>query len=334
MYDWSSLCKHVASGLCSRLKWRVANEKTMEEMWSVVLQQEREDPPEPPPGLEAVAAVDEHTWLTQPLREVIVDTANMDALRRACSICGQRLINMQRIKTHWQHTHKDAWECVRAEVLGEMSSLQSILRKARQFCGSWAADLSAHSRQCSVLFQLLATRLLHRRGRLTTARQRAAGAMPRQDKSKPACAGYTVESSPIGKALGLSGSRKAGRADLGGDPMPLSSGPSIAGSGEQRRLWTLNLVLTNPGNHCYANASILALCHACSISRFTPGLRLRSQAQFGLRTTLQDQHAVRAVSGRWVYNLEQQDASEYTGVVLASASVLTRVWCSRFERMV
>ena len=260
MYDWSSLRKHVASGLCSRLKWRVANEKTVEEMWSVVLQQEREDPPEPPPGLEAGL-------------EVIEDTANMEALRRACSICGQRLIQMQRIKTHWQHTHKDAWESVRAEISGEMTSLQSVLRKPCQFCGSLAADLGAHSRQCFVLFQLLATRLLHRRGRLTTARQRAAGTLKRQDKSRPAYAEYTIESSPIGKALGLSGSQKSGRADPGEDSVQPGSGksgvdrysPGIANSGAPGRPWTLNLVLANPGNHCYANASVLALCHAFEV---------------------------------------------------------------------
>ena len=59
--------------------------------------------------------------------------------------------------------------------------------------------------------------------------------------------------------------------------------------------------------------------------------RLRSQAQFGLRATLQSLPTVRAISGWWEYSSEQQDASEYIGVVLDSASVLTRAWCSRNE---
>ena len=56
---------------------------------------------------------------------------------------------------------------------------------------------------------------------------------------------------------------------------------------------------------------------------------LHSQAQFGLRVTLHACQLLRGVSGHWIYNPEQQDAAEYTGVVLDSAGVMYRTWCSR-----
>ena len=40
---------------------------------------------------------------------------------------------------------------------------------------------------------------------------------------------------------------------------------------------------------------------------------------------------MRAVSGNWEYNSEQQDASEYVGVVLGSSTAFASVWCSRLE---
>ena len=101
------------------------------------------------------------------------------------------------------------------------------------------------------------------------------------------------------------------------------------------RVWTLRLVLHNPRNHCYANAGITSISHAFTMIRSTPpSLRplmeyLRSQAQFGLRVTLHACQSLRGVSGHWTYNSEQQDAAEYTGVVLDSAGVMARTWCSR-----
>ena len=342
MHDWSSLRKHVASGTCSRLKWRTATGTTLEEMWKVVLQQEQDDPPEPPPGLEVASAGDVRTVLLRPLLEV---TAQLDTLRKACSLCSQRLIDMRRIKTHWQKTHSGAWQCVRGEVLGEMASLSSTIRRPCQYCGSRASDVGVHSRQCAVLFQLLATRSLHRKGQLEAARAQGTGTIRRQDKNKPAYAEYSIEPSPIGQTMGLSRTSKAGvkfsgSADMLGIGCSVGAGglhSLVTGNTDMGRFWALKLVLINPGNRCYANSSILALCHACLVARYTPAMlrpliaHLRSRAQFGLRSALHTQPEVLAVSGRWSYNSEQQDASEYVGVVLSSASSFTTVWCSRLE---
>ena len=270
----------------------MATGKTLEEMWKVVLQQEQEDPPEPPHGLEAVSTSEFQRLLSRPLSEVILDTSWMGPLRMACSLCGQHLIDMQRIKTHWQMTHKVAWRFVKGEILGDMAALRSAIRRPCQYCGSGASDVNAHSRQCPVLFQLLATRSLHQKGRLIEARSQSASVIERQDKNQPAYAAYSVESSPIGQALGLSrGSkasavRRSGVAELG---LPHSDGAGLSvspvfGATFSRSFWTLKLVLLNPGNHCYANSSILALCHACSMARSTPAMlrplleHLRSKA--------------------------------------------------------
>ena len=252
---------------------------------------------------------------------------------------------MRRIKTHWQKTHSGAWQCVRGEVVGEMASLSSTIRRPCQYCGSRASDIGACSRQCAVLFQLLATRSLRQKGKLEAARAQGTGTIRRQDKNKPAYAEYSIESSPIGQAMGLSQTSKAGvkfsgSADMSGIGCPAGAGrlhSLDSGNTSMGSFWTLKLVLINPGNHCYANSSILALCHACSVARSTPAMlrplveHLRSKAQFGLRIALHTQPEVLAVSGWWNYNSEQQDASEYVGVVLSSASSFTNVWCSRPE---
>ena len=330
MHDWSSLRKHVASGTCSRLKWRVATGATIEELWDAVLRQEQEDPLEPPPGLEADSFGEVGALLSQPISEVIMAPQQMTALRQACSLCGQRLIDMRRIKTHWQKTHSGAWQSVKGEVLGDMASLCSTIRKTCQYCGSSASDVEAHSRQCAVLFQLLAARSLHRQGRLEEAKAQSAGKIRRQDKNKPAYADYSVESSPIGKALGLSRPDKNGEkanarvAELSVGCSLRASRLASLGTGHTmgELLWTTRLVLINPGNHCYANSSILAM-------PLIAHLRLR--AQFGLRIALHTQPEVLAISGWWRYNSEQQDASEYVGVLLSSTASFATVWCSRLE---
>ena len=178
-------------------------------MWKVVLQQEQEDPPEPPSGLAAVSAGEFQRLLSRPLSEVILDTTWTGPVRKACSLCGQRLIDMQRIKTHWQMSHKVAWRFIKGEILGDMAALSSTIRRPCQYCGSGASDVIAHSRQCPVLFQLLATRSLHQKGRLMEARSQGTSVIKRQDKNQPAYAAYSVESSPIGQALGLSRCSKA-----------------------------------------------------------------------------------------------------------------------------
>ena len=247
---------------------------------------------------------------------------------------------MSRIKTHWQKSHPVAWRYVSSTIEGDMASLQSTLRRPCQYCGSSAADLGAHSRQCSTLFQLLAVRSLHRLGRLQHVRDINSGISKRQEKDNPAYASYKIEHSPIGQALGLS---KKAAADRPLDKAMAkstvtwerSSGTGGRGDANGARVWTLRLVLHNPGNHCYANAGITSMSHAFTMARSTPpSLRplleyLRSQAQFGIRVTLHACPSLRGVSGYWTYNSEQQDAAEYTGVVLDSAGVMTRTWCSR-----
>ena len=166
----------------------------------------------------------------------------------------------------------------------------------------------------------------------------------RQDKNNPAYANCKVEESPIGRALGISGRTSALRRvalNPGGEVTGTERGTGSGGSSGAAGTgisWTLRLVLHNPGNQCYANASILALCHACLLARTTPPPlrqmleKLRSQAQFGLRTTLSTTlQQIRQISGPWAYNGEQQDASEYMAVVLDSAGAFSQVWCSRFE---
>ena len=276
MYDWSALRKHISSGQCSRLKSRAATGQSLDEMWREVERQENVDLPSPPHGLDSGQAAPEEVWLQMPLRDVLSQVALLATLRRACAICGQRLISMQKIKTHWRQTHAVAWRCVQAEIEGEMASLQAVVKKPCQFCGSTAADSGAHSRQCATLFQLLATRSLARLGRLHQVRELTTGTQRRQDKANPAYASYRIENSPIGQALRLTKGPSAARQGATDPVVSAAMGAEMAGvdnglsQGGAALVWTARLTLVNPGNHCYANASILAVCHACAMARYVP----------------------------------------------------------------
>ena len=101
-------------------------------------------------------------WLDAPIQSVLNDKQLHQRLRSGFAICSQRLVGSSRVKTHWQQTHKVAWTVVESYTQGGLRSLSSAFTSPCCYCGSRARDASAHAVQCSVMFQVIAMRELHR----------------------------------------------------------------------------------------------------------------------------------------------------------------------------
>ncbi|OLQ04744.1 hypothetical protein AK812_SmicGene12129 [Symbiodinium microadriaticum] len=94
------------------------------------------------------------------------------------------------------------------------------------------------------------------------------------------------------------------------------------GHADMTEQWILRLRLTNPGNHCYANAAIVAMLSLFSYASDTPaGLRaLRRLCQDAARRSqaviLSRQFVVRSCAPRWNFSSDQQDAVEFITSVM------------------
>ena len=212
--------------------------------------------------------------MSSPLPEVLADEQLHRRLRQACALCGQRLIGMAKVKSHWQATHPQAWKLVQHRALGEMQSLKATFAAPCQYCGSRARNSSQHSRQCHVLFQLCAIREVYRAKQIDAVLSESTQIIRRQDKCNPAYLRFEPADTPIGKALraamtkpdtcieapheAMAPSRPAETAAL--RLATTATRATTAPSGDAMA-WTLSVALANPNVLCYANSSMLALLH-------------------------------------------------------------------------
>ncbi|CAE7620153.1 HCN2, partial [Symbiodinium sp. KB8] len=131
--------------------------------------------------------------------------------------------------------------------------------------------------------------------------------------------------SSLGTRLGLSAQTSATNDEH----------PPVAGSGVLPADWPLYLKLDNPGNHCYANASVAAILAQFPEASVAPaGLRplLRLCGAAALRQqaiTLKHQFLMRRCVPRWDFSSTQQDAVEFTAHLLAGAQWRHGWWEAR-----
>ena len=197
LFDFASLRKHVASGTCSTLKLAAARQTSPEALWQEVLDRERVDPPMPPQYLPVVLGEDSDSWLDAPLPAALNNDRLLRCAKHTCLLCGQRLIGMRRIKTHWRSSHAVAWGLTESYLPGAMRSLSSTFQTPCRYCDSNARSSEAHASQCYVTFQILAMRRLHQQDKLTEMRQIQSAIQTRQDKAKPAYASFDLSNTPI-----------------------------------------------------------------------------------------------------------------------------------------
>ncbi|CAE7280737.1 unnamed protein product, partial [Symbiodinium sp. CCMP2456] len=121
--------------------------------------------------------------------------------------------------------------------------------------------------------------------------------------------------------------------DIPPPPAPRSS----ASENESPERWILSLVLSNPHNHCYANAGMLALFAALRTTPAYPGslqvLKQTAQnaAVNGRPLTLCKQFVLRSLLRQWRFGPEQQDTIEFITLLLQAARVEVGRWESRID---
>ena len=186
LHDWSSMAKHITAGTCPRLKDALAQGLSHDELLLEVIEQERLNPPSMPVAMQEVEDIGEYAeWMDAPIEHMLQDSALHRRLKSGCAICKQRLVGINRVKTHWQLSHKAAWDKISSTIRGSLRSLSSVFRSPCQFCGSRAKDASAHAVQCPVMYQALAIRELHSVMGMADARKESTPTRARQDKANP-----------------------------------------------------------------------------------------------------------------------------------------------------
>ena len=155
---WQTLEKHISQGRCIRLK----GEKLMQD----IREEECLHPPVPPdrsvPHVTPLALQD-HSVFRAKTHEL---PQHLDIIRSwgtQCMLCGQRVLDKSRIKTHWQKSHPEAWRLCHHQARSLARSLCATFLVPCRYCDSKAKDSKEHAVQCPALFQILSVRWLRER---------------------------------------------------------------------------------------------------------------------------------------------------------------------------
>ena len=202
-FSWQVLEQHVAGGMCPRIKDGIGRGQSIQEIFQAVLDRERVDPPIPPHGLASVssALLYESFEVSQPLHLALQDMPVVRSFGEACALCGQRLQDVNRVKFHWRTTHPAAWNLVEREVKSQARSLSALFKSPCSYCRSQAKDPKAHSVQCPVLFQFLASRMLRARQYSADELQKQAGPSQRQSERRAAYLDFDPKQQPLAQAF-------------------------------------------------------------------------------------------------------------------------------------
>ena len=355
LHDWSSMAKHVTAGTCPRLKESLAQGLSHDELLLEVMEQEKLDPPSMPVPMQEVVDIGEYAeWMDAPIEHLLQDYSLHRRLKSGCAICKQRLVGISRVKTHWQLSHKAAWDKTSSTIRGSLRSLSSVFRSPCQFCGSRAKDTSAHAMQCPVMYQALAIRELHSVRGMADARKESTPTRARQDKANPQYMRFDVAATPLGRAFGWSCSSTPLSADSGTlnkkagllhRPLETTSlevatvrPPAPTQHGASERALLMDFCLVNPHSLCYVNSSILALLHIRDIL----GLQdfyldsLRQEAEAAHRESgpllITELRTLRRLAPGWHFGPSQQDAAEFSSHVLERLEGMI-LWQSRIEEV-
>ena len=304
-WDWQALEKHVTEGACPRIKACIAQGSTVEQLYAEVLAEEQINPPEPPD--QSIKHVEpfvdtKHPLLGAQLKDVPKHVDVMPDLCVRCVLCGQRVQEASRIKTHWRATHPIAWKAVSRGAELDAKTMSKIFVSPCAFCGAKTKDPEAHAPRCAPFFQANAARHLARNHSVRLEMEGSKAESLRQHEREPQYTTWTVTSTPIGQAMGLKQRGKAqaehitpttvtsasllgtsgvtvsagvnyNSVDSGetgirkyffnpGTPTNRSQVSSPVSQVDQNGGWLLQVRLYNPHSLCYMNSSVVAIMRA------------------------------------------------------------------------
>ena len=169
MYNWFSLEKHATQGACIRLKVGFAQGKTLPQILEEVKREEVQRPPVPPEDLPKQLQLSdllEHEVFYSAIQDTPKHAGFLNEVGAQCLLCGQRVLQVIRLKTHWQRQHPKAWAAVKSQAASESKSMCATFSRPCAYCGSCAKDSRQHSGQCGVYFQAASMRFLLRENKL------------------------------------------------------------------------------------------------------------------------------------------------------------------------
>ena len=337
LHDWSSITKHIQDGNCSWVKEKIAEGHSSSELLLLVQAREEQHPPVPPNDLLEMQSLEQvRQMLDSPVTTLQTQGPRLNCLAKQCILCAQRVRHAAKIKIHWQQQHATAWELGRRSARSGAQSLVAIFARPCQFCGSEAKDSRDHAIKCPALFQFLAAKANRNLPPINTndviSRPNAlvAPAHALQQQTINQC----LSSSKVGSSSRPSTrcARPVTSANTSATNESVFDASGLSGPPPD---WILNLKLDNPGNHCYANASIAAILAQFPDSSMAPaGLRALHRlcveaAQRQQAIMLKKQFVMRGCVPRWDFSSTQQDAVEFTAHVLLGANWRHGWWEAR-----
>ncbi|CAE7427449.1 L96 [Symbiodinium sp. CCMP2592] len=346
LHDWRSLEKHITGGTCPRVKEFIAQGRSEDDMIAIVTAEEKRSPPVPPAKATSQAVVQDDINIALEVEPCTLATRGslLRVLATRCALCRQLITDSSKMKTHWQRTHSKEWQMAHASALSGSQSLSATFCTPCVYCGSKARNPRDHSGKCTSMFQLLAMRELRGRGHSTPEPSR--GPSVKQSTLTPQYQLFDLAETPLGRyfktnadAGNRASSSLAPKALLPNSPLrsevvaPLDAPDRVALPAH----WLTGLVLGNPHNHCYMNASLFAVLHAMQVSGSTSRAlqAIRELCQGFVRRgsvlCLAAQLVLRAYLRQWSFDDRQHDAAEFTLVLLSSLGLSMPAWEARFD---
>ena len=363
--DTQAMEKHVAAGGCTVVKQAIAEGEDIEALRLRLCEARAKEAThsfqsDMGPGL-GVHDPSSLGFLDQPPHVVVRDhSAAILSRSPCCMLCGQRMLDIRRVKTHWQAVHKDEWSRYSSSAKQLCSTLSKAVRRPCQFCQSGAKDSNAHAAQCPMLFQAMLIHCLREQSAHQAAPPQLRPVLPRRSEQVAQYKGFQLSSTFLGLAFrkGASAvSKQPSSAASTQESQSACSTSAVAkrsvGTGAKTQqsnlgmffrstrghfdganagygIWTLGLRLRNPHSLCFLNAGVLSLVHfleVAGLSEYAALAQICRQAQGADRELcLSQQLVVRSIFAGWRFSSVQRDCAELITQALAQRHSLWAEW--------
>ena len=199
--------------------------QTIETLEEETRQRYNVSPPEVPcPALDrqhaAILLKDNHPTFSAKWSDLPSYSDSICAIGSRCILCGQILLDKNRIKTHWRKSQSSAWQKASREALRVCGSLTSVFRSPCQFCSSTAKNLSLHAKQRSSLFQVCAGQVLQKDNNADMAEADAKQPQARSSSVTPAYVTSNLQTTPLATAFRVGAIKPANANTFLGSNMP------------------------------------------------------------------------------------------------------------------